>query len=455
MSVSQGSIRSKLAAALMLTALLAVILVAAVGVRLIRQAADQASLAELRRQADAISAETTFVRRDPNQTVRFLRNALSLSQAALYQLSDGTLSLVGGEPDVPLTPEDVAVLNSGSRIEGKRSTRAGGFVFVAQPIGGSGLVLVIGRESGGFSGVPVGRRLLLAAAIAVGVAAMVAFYLSRRIADPLRELASAASDIAAGGFERRVPVTSDDEIGVVAESFNQMAQDLGDADRRQREFFLSVSHELRTPLTAIQGYAEALEDGTAEGEKAREAAGVIAGESRRLNRLVSDVLDLARIDARRFQTEVEDVDLGLTFLSVKNAFLNKAADASVEIVVADTDLKVRADPDRLTQVLSNLVENALRYSPVRSTIAIDADASNTNGMCRIEVSDRGIGLQPEDLSRAFERQYLWSKYRGLRDVGTGLGLAITKELVEGMGGNVEASNRPEGGATFAVMLPVV
>ena len=122
-----------------------------------------------------------------------------------------------------------------------------------------------------------------------------------------------------------------------------MARDLGDADRRQREFFLSVSHELRTPLTAIQGYAEALEDGTAEGEKAREAAGVIAGESRRLNRLVSDVLDLARIDARRFQTEVEEVDLGMTFLSVKNAFHNKAGDASVEIAVADTDLRVHAD----------------------------------------------------------------------------------------------------------------
>ncbi|HVF12656.1 MAG TPA: HAMP domain-containing sensor histidine kinase, partial [Actinomycetota bacterium] len=277
-------------------------------------------------------------------------------------------------------------------------------------------------------------------------------YLSRKIADPLRELAAAASDIAAGGFDRRVPVTSDDEIGVVAESFNQMAQDLGDADRRQREFFLSVSHELRTPLTAIQGYAEALEDGTAEGDKAREAAGVIAGESRRLNRLVSDVLDLARIDARRFQTALEDVDLGMTFLSVKNAFQNKAADASVVIAVADSDLRVRADPDRLTQVLSNLVENALRYSPAGSTIAIDTSVSE--GTCRIEVSDSGIGLQPEDLSRAFERQYLWSKYRGLRDVGTGLGLAITKELVEGMGGSVEASNRPQGGAAFAVMLPV-
>ncbi|HVF11477.1 MAG TPA: hypothetical protein VNA87_00165, partial [Actinomycetota bacterium] len=150
MNASKGSIRSKLAAALMLTALLAVILVAAVGVRLIRQAADEASLAELRRQADAIAAETTFVRRDPKQAVRFLRNALSLSQAALYQLSDGTLSLVGGEPDVPLTHEDVASLSSGSHIEGKRSTSAGDFVFVARPIGGSGLVLVIGRESGGF-----------------------------------------------------------------------------------------------------------------------------------------------------------------------------------------------------------------------------------------------------------------------------------------------------------------
>jgi signal transduction histidine kinase len=447
-------VRAKLAGALIFTALISVVLVAIVGVRLIHQVEQQVVLDGLRRQAVSVGGEYAFVGNQPKAALRLIRRALNLSQAALYQIgADGNLVLVGGDENLVLTDGDRRALASGRVVQGVRATPLGDMAFVAQPITRPArtLALVLARPAAATDSLPIGSRILTAAALAVAVSVLISLYLSNRFTGPMRELAGAASDLAQGNFGRRVKVDSHDEIAVVGQSFNQMAEQLGDNDRRQREFFLSISHELRTPLTAIQGYAEAIEDGTTGPEGQTKAAGVIVSESRRLTRLVSDLLDLARIDARRFTISYQPVEVSSLLDQVQDGFARKAKDLGIEIDTHAEAQTVKADRDRLVQVLSNLVENALRYTPAGGRISLSS--GTVDGSVLISVTDTGPGFDASDLDKAFDRQYLWQKYRGVRDVGTGLGLAITRELTERMGGRVTASNSPGGGARFTLELP--
>jgi len=434
-----------------LTAISSVVVTAVVGVGLIKQSAERAALTELRERAAAISSRP-FSGGQAEPNLKLLRRALNLSGASIYRIwPDGSVTLQAGQGSVDLTVADAQKLIAGAPVEGRRPTAAGDTVFVAQPLGSRNLVMVLDRPTGDSAAGPqVVGRILIAASVAAAAALLLSFYLSNRMARPLKELAEAAADVARGDFSRRVSLDSDDEIGLVANSFNQMAAELGDADRAQREFFLSVSHELRTPLTAIQGYAEAIEDGTASRNKAKDSAGIIVRESKRLARLVTDLLDLGRIDAKRFKLSPAEVPLKPFLHQLKQNFTPMAAEADVKIALISDGETVTADHDRLVQVLSNLVENALRYTPPGGQITLRAGRSGPAAV--IEVTDNGPGFEPDDLVRAFERQYLWRKYRG-RDSGTGLGLAITKELVEAMGGHVEASSAPGGGARFSVHLP--
>lgn len=446
----RSSLTKRLAIAFILVALVSVILVGVALVGLLRLAATEAQLADLRRQSTAIARTPRLLERDPGQTFRLLRPALRLSGAALYRLSpEGRAVLVTGPEPVPIRDLDIAALAEGEALEGS----VGRLLYVASPVGNpprgflvlSSRVVPIPDVLGLIAG-----RLAWAAAVAISLAALLALILARRISRPMKKVAEAAAGIARGDFERRVEAESNDEIGVVAESFNRMAADLADADARQREFFLSISHELRTPLTAIQGYAEAIEDGTISGGKHKEAAQVIVSEAKRLTRLVSDVLDLARIDVSRFEVSMEVVDVSIVLQAVRSSFVRSAEDAGIDLEVKSPGGSLHGDQDRVIQVLSNLVENALRYTPVGGRIVLSS--KQADGWVQIKVTDGGVGFEPEDLGRAFDRQYLWQKYRGVRDVGTGLGLAISRELVEAMGGSVEAANSPNGGAEFAVRL---
>jgi two-component system sensor histidine kinase BaeS len=457
------SIRTRLTVAFGATAVISVALAALVAVGLFRLASERVARDELAAQARTLARESAVLSRDAETALRVFRVAARLTGAAVYRVAPaGRLVLAAGQTpdDVPVETLDVGRLEAGQALTGTVSAAGGGVLYVAQPVtaGRVQAVIVLSRQASGGRGLlgPLAGRLLVAAFVAVGVGVGLAAYLARRIARPLRDLAGAASGVARGRFDLRVPVTSDDEIGVVASSFNRMAEELGRADRKQREFFLSVSHELRTPLTTIQGYGEAIEDGTIEPGRQPEAAAVIVRESRRLARLVADVLDLARIDARRFQISPTDVPVEAVLRSVQQAFAPKAAEAGVEIAVhcqPPAGVAVQADRDRLVQVLSNLVENALRYTPAGRRISLEGGRRDDS--VEIRVTDGGLGLEPGDEEHAFDRQYLWGKYRGVRDVGTGLGLAITRELVEAMGGSVRAGNAPGGGAQFTIRLPAV
>jgi two-component system phosphate regulon sensor histidine kinase PhoR len=250
---------------------------------------------------------------------------------------------------------------------------------------------------------------------------------------------------------RAAPVVADGGGGAVLVLHD--ITDLRRADQIRRDFVANVSHELRTPLTAIRGYVEALVDGPADEEQTRRFLGIIARHSARMERLVKDLLRLARLDARQEQLDVAPCDLQALFTSIVSDLAPsiEAKQQRVNIDVEGAACNVHADPAKLHDVVRNLVENAVNYSPERADIQLRA--SREGAAIQIQVADSGPGIPAEDLGRVFERFYRVDKSR--TGPGTGLGLAIVKHLVELQGGEVKVQNRDSGGALFTVILPDV
>jgi signal transduction histidine kinase len=243
-----------------------------------------------------------------------------------------------------------------------------------------------------------------------------------------------------------VPAEGAAELATLATAFNDLAEQLTRAREAERSFLLSVSHELKTPLTAIRGYAEALDD-AAVGP--REAAATIAAEAERLERLVRDLLDLARMNRTDFSVQLAEIDLGEVAEDAVRRYEPQAEAFGVALTaLARGPAPAVADADRALQVVSNLVENALRLAPRGGEVRVVAKP----GLLRVE--DTGPGLQPEEREHAFERFYLHERYGRERPVGTGLGLAIVKELTEAMGGSVDVTSEPGRLTTFSVRLAV-
>jgi two-component system phosphate regulon sensor histidine kinase PhoR len=256
--------------------------------------------------------------------------------------------------------------------------------------------------------------------------------------DPGKTFVARAAPVALGGGGGAVLVLHD-------------ITDLRRADQIRRDFVANVSHELRTPLTAIRGYVEALQD-ESDAETTRRFLDIIARHTIRMERLVKDLLRLARLDARQEPLEVAPCDLQQLFHSVVADLAPSIEGKSqhVSVDVAPAACSVAADPAKLHDVVRNLVENAVNYSPEAAEIHLSA--RRQDGTITIEVADSGPGIPPEDITRVFERFYRVDKSRS-RPGGTGLGLAIVKHLVELHRGEATAMNRPEGGAVFTVVLP--
>jgi two-component system sensor histidine kinase BaeS len=290
--------------------------------------------------------------------------------------------------------------------------------------------------------------LVIAGAGGALLATLLALLLARRLTRPVADLAAATGRVATGETGVAVPAEGEDELADLARSFNDMSSALTRARAGQQRFLESVSHELRTPLTSIRGYAEALEEGAVSTE---EGAAVITAEADRLERLVADLLELARLGREGFAVQAAEVDLaGLAARAVQR-HEPQAAALGIRLGAAGAHANaapVLADEDRLLQVVSNLIENALRLTPRGGAIEVRYAPGE------IAVRDSGPGLSPEDLPRAFERFYLHDRYRSERPVGSGLGLAIVAELVQAMGGEVSARSPDGGGAEFVVRLPV-
>ncbi|MCU1399066.1 MAG: integral rane sensor signal transduction histidine kinase, partial [Acidimicrobiales bacterium] len=237
-------------------------------------------------------------------------------------------------------------------------------------------------------------------------------------------------------------------LAELARSVNRMAAELERARVLEQQFLLSVSHDLRTPLTSIRGYAEAISDGAGDPQR---SAAIIRSEARRLERLVADLLDLAKLRAKSFSLHLERIDLVALAAVAGQGFEPDAAERGLTIQHSGGgQLPVMADHDRLGQVAANLIENALKFA--RSTVTITA--ARDDRWAVLSVDDDGPGIPDADLPHVFDRLYVARSQPTRHENSSGLGLAIVQELVEAMGGSVMATRSPSGGARLALRLPL-
>lgn len=317
------------------------------------------------------------------------------------------------------------------------------------------------------------RPLLLVGAIVLLVAVGIAFLLAHSITRPITQMTRAADKIAQGDYEQAIRAHGDDEIARLARSFSAMAREVARAQRTQRDFLADVSHDLRTPLTSIQGFSQAILEGAVTDEAGyRRAAEIIKGEADSMARLVQDLLELARLEARELDLAAEPVSVSQMLRSETAEARARLEGSEIEIVaaVADGLPGVAADAHRLEQALANLIDNAVKYARPGSRIAIEArhlppDASRpepltasfgqrpTSGswVC-VTVTNQSEPIPVADLPRVFDRFYRGDKSRR-RAEGSGLGLAIVRETILAHGGCVEASSDAEHGTRFRVWLP--
>ncbi len=427
------SLRARLFAAIGLIVALSVAITLGLGLVLTRRAVEDATLKDLDHQAELIVGEE--------------RNALS----PLTHLPDLRPYLARQHERYLLDP---AVLSASARRDLAAGRVATGSVridgtdysFAAEPVGRRAFILLRPKSLATTRWTPVVESLVIAALAGGLLAAAAAWFLARRIVQPVSRVAAAARSLARGDRPDRIPEEGSAELATLAGAFNDLSDQLARAREAERAFLLSVSHELKTPLTAISGYAEALRDGAVD---AGDAAGTMLAEAERLGRLVGDLLDLARMNRTDFSVHPTEIDLAEVADDAVRRYQQQAAAFGVSLqAVSDGPAPATADADRALQVVSNLVENALRLTPR------DGEVRVVTAPGRLQVEDTGPGLAAADCEHAFERFYLHSRYGRERPVGTGLGLAIVKELTEAMGGAVEVRSEPGRRTVFTVRLPL-
>ena len=331
-------------------------------------------------------------------------------------------------------------------IEGRPVTQ--GAVFLTQPV-------AVASETTGLFLTRIAAALGLGLLIAVGIAYLVA----RRLSRPLRDAQGVAHRMAEGQRQERLEPRGPAEVADIAEALNALNSALVVSEGRQREFLLSVSHELRTPLTAVKGYGEALADDLLPMQEVSSVGTTIAAEASRLNRLVNDLLDLARMGAVDFRIAATDIDAREILEEAGRVWRARCDREGVSLSVDDIDepVSVRGDAMRIRQIIDNLMENALRVSPQGSSIhlALHEDPKIGGGAYAVfEVRDSGPGLTDEDRAVAFEPGALHERYRGVRPVGTGLGLALVDRLATSMGGSATVTSGAAGGTSFWIRIPV-
>ncbi len=293
--------------------------------------------------------------------------------------------------------------------------------------------------------------LLLSAAFALVVAFITAFLASQRLVRTIRQLSAGSQAIAAGEYQRRLPDGGTDELAELARNFNRMAEVLAQVEASRVALITNVAHELRTPLTALQGYAEALNDGVMP---ASHAATSILRETRAMERLISDLSLVSRVEAGRIELHLQDLDVSTVLSAAEERFqpLAERRDITLKIERPSMNMLVHADQERTAQVLANLVSNALNYSPAGSTVTLSALPEGSE--VAILIRDQGAGLDEEQRERIFERFYRVDASRSRLGGGTGVGLTIARGLARAMGGDVQVTSEPNAGSVFRFSLPI-
>jgi len=280
------------------------------------------------------------------------------------------------------------------------------------------------------------RYLLWASLAAILLAAVLSFLLVKRVLGPLTQMTNIAQKIASGDYSGRTPTTTRDEVGQLAEAFNRMAESLQHIENLRKTMVINVAHELRTPLTNLQGYLEALIDGVLTAS--RETLTLLQEETMRLVRLVEDILRLARADAARTDLHKTEIRMSALILqgmdSLRHPFEAKKLNVKTELFEGVDQLS--ADPDKVSQVVSNLLQNAWQYTPEEGTIRIYMES--LPGELKVVFANTGGELAEKDIPFIFERFYRGEKSRSREHGGAGIGLAIVKELIEAHNGRVGA-----------------
>ena len=292
-------------------------------------------------------------------------------------------------------------------------------------------------------------RLALALAVGIALGGVLFLWLSRRLTEPVRVLTRATEEVAAGRYDVEIPeARGGDEIALLSERFRGMVAQLAEAEQLKRSFLMSVSHELRTPLTAIRGHVEALREGiVSEPDQVHVSLDIVAAETDRLERLVGDVLDLAKLQAHRFTVRHEEVDLERVLDQAYGAFSEEARRREIDYRLSGVDAApvIVSDGDRVLQVITNLLSNAFRWTPDGGRIELQLESSN--GTVSVDVLDTGPGVPPAEQRRIFEA------FVSQDADGTGLGLPIARELAVALGGGIEMQSESGAGSRFRLVLP--
>lgn len=392
------------------------------------------------------------------EAAKQLRNRLRVLAALrqMVEFDDIGVLVVGangavqsGELPSSLSVDDIDLprVVAGDAVADNRGKLAFAAASAAGPGGRQYVVVVTRRIDAGLG--PAIVLFVWASGATILLALGAAYLLGRRLTRPLRDASLATQQIAAGHLGARLaePAAHDhDELAELSRNINFMAASLERSRGLEQQFLLSVSHDLRTPLTSIRGYAEAIDDGNVDPKR---AAGIIRSESRRLERLVADLLDLAKLQAKSFAFTMVPLDLAAAVHTSVAGAAGSNAEVSFQPVTSGP-VPVVADPDRVAQVLANLVENAGRYA--RSAVLVSARREGASAV--VTVDDDGPGIAAHDLPHVFERLYVARHQPERTESSSGLGLAIVRELVVGMGGTVEAGAAPNGGARLAFRLPL-
>jgi two-component system sensor histidine kinase BaeS len=416
------SLQTRLRLAIGAAVLVAVSLSLLAGAYLVRRSLEQNAFSGLQRQVALLAHEDLHP--SPGPLGRFLAT------------QDERLTV--------LPKQQARLLLPGSPT-GRITINGRDYLYAARTTGSDVVVLLRTASSVRADSKPFWIALAAAGGLGCLLAAAIAAILARGIARPVLRVARASTRLAEGRDPEALPLAGPRELRGLAESFNTMAGQLTRAREAERSFLLSVSHELKTPLTAIRGYSEALDEGVLTPER---AVKVIRTEAARLERLIADLISLARLDQQRFDINPDTVDLAEIARESAARHAARARELGVQIQLANGNRSpARADPDRLLQAVSNLVENALRCTPPGGTVTLETTAG------KLTVKDTGPGIAPDEIPHAFERFFLYRRYDGVRPVGTGLGLAIVRELAQAMGGNAEVVAGATG-TQFTIRLPL-
>ena len=446
--------RARITLAFVTTLAIALLVASAASLLLVRHASSISAQRTVLKQASAIQRNPKVLT-SPG-VLPLIREIAGINSASIIVINSNGQLASDSPPNLPASDINTALLVAGKVTAGAHNH----FAFAAVPMFSTSAskrvpartVALVFESKENFSVANV-LYFALAGFVSLIVAAGFSIEISKRISRHVRAATDAARQIAAGDFSARmdVPDHGYPELVELQDSLNLMANDLEQSREAQRDFLLSISHELRTPLTSIRGYAEAIVEGQIN--VPADAALVVINESDRLARLIEDLLSMARLSANQFTFRIEPCDLTATATSATEALRYSFEEQSVELLVVSPSehLLGETDADRLGQVVSNLVENALKYSKSMVDVVIGQDESQT---LSVAVGDDGLGIDPADRTHVFERLFT-SERHGTRKVGTGLGLAIVAELTEALGGTIEiVSPRNDfGGTVFQLRVP--